>query len=462
MIITKRRPASRSQEVVEYDNGRIARLCYAPHNPHYFKNRKGKLKKIELYPDNIRTKFNMALWDKNVVSMGLKRTGDPSKYIGYRPDTMQEEGTEQLEFTLLSVKLDGENQEIELGEPSRIHTGIQSVGQQVYVTNTRQSSRQCWKVERPIKDFEIRYKLNVKGMIIKPHKGEFWFYSIKTGEFRFRIKKPSILDDRFKTIQTEGMTHTLVKESGELIYKKKNLQPIDIKKDIYYIDAETCYSSTEDGYIYCGGLASGNTWAEARDGTADNLESTSGGENFWVRGSYSLSTGFYWWWVYRAFLMFDTSSIYTEHISDASLFVETTSTSFSNPVVVSAQQGTQGGTLTTADFNAFSGNSFGTVNCQKESTWYEIVFNDDGKNAIEVDGITYICCREHTHDYVNSQPDDENVGFFYSTDATGVENDPYLSIQMGWSHKIFGTSMFRSIMGIPRENIQSVMGIPRS
>ena len=460
MIITKRRPASRSQEVVEYDNGRVARLCYAPHNPHYFRNSAGKYKKIELFPENVKSKMDISLWDKNIVSMGLKRNGDGEKYIGYRPDSDQS-GAEQLEFTLLSVKLDGEKQNIESGEPSRIDTGIQSLGRQIAVTNTRQGSKQCWRVERPIKDFEIRYRLNVKGMIIKPYQGEFWLHSIKTGEFRFRIKSPSILDVKFKNLNVGGLTHTLVKENNELIYKKKNLQPLDIKEDIYYIDAETCYSSTEDGHIQSAGyVQGGDTWEEVRNGEL-SLTTTANADVFYIGGSLHPFLSLTYWWIYRAFFMFDTSSVYTSSVSGASLFVRTTSAEISS-MTISAQQGTQGDTLTDADFDAFSGDFFGTVNCQDANAWNEIVFNDAGINAIEVDGITYICCREYAHDYVNSQPDDEYSGIFHATEATGVENDPYLSVEMGWSHKIFGTSMFRSIMGIPRENIQSVMGIPRS
>ena len=455
MIITKKRPASRSQEVVEYDNGRVSRLCYAPHNPHYFKNNVGRYKKIELFPENVKSKMDISLWDKNIVSMGLKRNGDGAKYIGYRPDSDQS-GAEQLEFTLLSVKLDNELQKIEEGEPSRIDTGIQSVGKQIAVTNNRQGSRQCWRVERPIKDFEIRYKLNVKGMIIKPFQGEFWFYSIKTGEFRFKIKSPSILDVNFKKIPVAGLTHTLVKEGNELIYKKKNLYPFAVRENIYYIDAETSYSSTEDGF--CWNYDAGESWATIRSAATSNYIDNSS-DTISFHGSSSVLLGYN---IARSFFMFDTTNITFDTIHEASLFIRSNAGS-GDTSKLSAQQGTQGSTLTAADYSAFSGVTYGhTTGWAADGEWNEIEFNAQGISDITIDGITYICCREYDHDYLNVIPVDENGGNGYSTDETGTDSDPYLSIDLGWSHKIFGTGLYRSIMGINRANIKSVLGVPRS
>ena len=467
MIIEKRIPVSRSQEIIEYDQGKLAALCYAPHNPHYFKTNSGKYKKIELFPENVKGKMDISLWDKNVTSMGLKRNGDGQKYIGYRPDVDQS-GAEQLEFTLVSVKLDREDQKIETGEPSRVDTCAQSVGSKIVVINNRQGSKQCWRVERPIRDFEIKYKLNLTGLTVKPIREEFWFYSIKTGEFRFRIKLPSVLDAKFNRIPVDGLAHTLVKESGDLIYKKKNLQPLDIKDDVYYLDAETCYSSTEDGYceLVMSEVAEPTyLWNAAQEYTTATSTNSTGELNTYSR--IFVNDG----WapvceatIRRSFLMFDTSSLSAAPDSGTSLFIKSDS-SGGDRDGMSAQKGTQGDTIEAGDYDAFSGSSYGSTDgWSTAGGWNEIAFNAQGMADIVLGGTTLVCCRGYENDYLDVMP---ALGTYhecsgYSTDASGTANDPYLLITLGWRQKIYGTSLYKKILNIDRENIQSVMGVESS
>ena len=460
-------PLGRSQELVEYSNREFAVLCYAPHNPHYYKNNKGEYRAIDLEPEEAKGKFDMLLSSKNIVSMGLKRNGDSKKYMGLRPDVDQS-GAEQLEFTLLSVNLDNEKQKIETGQPLYIDTCTQTVGDKIVIKNNRQRSRQCWLVDRPVKHFEIRYKLDVKGMIFKSHKDEFWFYSIKTGEFRFRITQPSILNVGFDKLPVPGLSHLLVRDGGDLIYIKKNLQPLDIKEEKYYIDAEVVYSDTDDGFCQFNFRVASNDpdayWTYARNhDQATEIDTTGDFQTMsYIHETTSGSTVYQTAIIRRNFTLFDTSSSIFGNVLAASLFIK--SNTGSHYVKMSAQEGTQGSTLDAYDYDNFTGTYYGYLTYWASTgSWNEIEFNDLGMSKIGegANGYTFICCREYNYDYKYVTPPDDTefdcIG--YSSNEYGTDDDPYLRISIDWSHKIFGTDDYKKILGIDRKDIISINGI---
>ena len=53
---------------------------------------------------------DISLMDKGVMSVGKRKGNNPHKVVGIRPDTNQHLGTQQLEFSLVNVELDGVSQ----------------------------------------------------------------------------------------------------------------------------------------------------------------------------------------------------------------------------------------------------------------------------------------------------------------------------------------------------------------
>jgi hypothetical protein len=107
--------------------------------------------------------------------------------------------------------------------------------------------------------------------------------------------------------------------------------------------------------------------------------------------------------VFRGFLSFDTSSIPSgATINSVSLTIYVANTGGGGQTLV-AQQGTQGSTLGTADFDNLTGSSYGTV--AANAVGYKTInFNATGRAGINKDGITKIVLREYGHDYGNISP----------------------------------------------------------
>ena len=61
-----------------------------------------------LMVDTTSTIGNISLMDKGVVSVGKRKGNNPHKVVGIRPDNNQHLGTQQLEFSLVNIELDGE------------------------------------------------------------------------------------------------------------------------------------------------------------------------------------------------------------------------------------------------------------------------------------------------------------------------------------------------------------------
>ncbi len=75
------------------------------------------------------------LRDKSIVSVGLKKSGDEEKFVGFRPDEVQD-GSEQFEMSLEKVEIDGNKKSIDLTDmSSEMISGSPSISSnKVYVT----------------------------------------------------------------------------------------------------------------------------------------------------------------------------------------------------------------------------------------------------------------------------------------------------------------------------------------
>ena len=112
--------------------------------------------------------------------------------------------------------------------------------------------------------------------------------------------------------------------------------------------------------------------------------------------------------IYRSFFYFDLSSI-PAGSSIQSATLDITSTSYS-PTNISLLEGTQADTLSTADYDQFTGDPFDTIQ------WIDTLpdpvnvntftFNDAGITYLEskIGDTTKLCLIEYTHDYLNDPP----------------------------------------------------------
>ena len=85
---------------------------YSKAGPLWYKKPDGTFDDINLtFRDTTSTIGDISLMDKGIVSVGKRKGNNPYKVVGIRPDKNQHLGTQQLEFSLINVELDGESQD---------------------------------------------------------------------------------------------------------------------------------------------------------------------------------------------------------------------------------------------------------------------------------------------------------------------------------------------------------------
>ena len=233
-------------------------VCRGPHNPVGFWT-PGGLDWINLADEKIKRSTSLQadckIKAKNVVSVGRRQDASPVKFLGLRPDTCQD-GSEQLEWTFEAAEFDGR---ITPYDPRNFH-----------VWNHRQRCRHLLVPPYGCKSFRIVYRLNLTGMRIEERYGEFWMYSISTGEFRFRIRKPAICDPvtQQPVLDADGeqldlVRHSLVRDGDSFLYVKTS-SPDFTKAKLdkgWLLDGDIYYGSTADGRVQ----SVAGSWASARD-----------------------------------------------------------------------------------------------------------------------------------------------------------------------------------------------------
>jgi len=422
-------PISRTQELVRInkDGSRVIR-AYSPANPHYFKDAQGVLRPIQVgdVSEAQSTIGDIQLRAKNIVSTGIRKDSNPEKYLGLRRDEDQA-GIEQLEFTIERVEFDGKEQKIDLSQNKIISPIAIDLGS-VIVTSTRQYTRQAVKVDRPIKSFRIKYKLHLKGLRIEHRKDldEFWVYSLK-GEFRYRIKKPKIIDlitlehltndlvnpfdgklIKHSLIENPDRTYTYVKEQG------KCFDPAILPKS-YGIDADTVYSHSDDGYI----KADYDTWNECLTATNGTLTRT------WCEIECQPSL------IDRSFCYYDVSGLIGTAASVKNgMYI----TVLDGSGDITIRQGTQSQPFAAnyADFDSFTGAYFAKGDPDTEDEFFILDFNSAGiayVNTLIGSGTVKLCYQEYTHDYLEAES-----GTWFQVNFRGgtgdPAEDPYLEIAM--------------------------------
>ena len=125
---------------------------YPKGGPLFYKKPDGTYDDIDhTFNDTTSSIGDISLMDKGVVSVGKRKGNNPHKVVGIRPDSNQHLGTQQLEFSLFNVELDGESQEFNVEDDLEIKLRASKVFQLV-------------KINKEFKDFKIEFDIHAKGL----------------------------------------------------------------------------------------------------------------------------------------------------------------------------------------------------------------------------------------------------------------------------------------------------------
>ena len=424
-------PISRTQQSLRFEDGRSGVRCFGPHNPQYYATPSGRLLHIDPASilDTASTIGQILKREKNVVSVGMRKADNAFKYLGLRPDFDQANGNQQLEFSLQSIELDGKSQSIRFDRQAAVDPVTMDRGSLI-IQSTRQRTRQMVRATNKISDFRITFELHLKGLNILeiPDLGEFWIFD-QNGNFRFRIVQPRIIDpvNLQPVTDQDGRPLNFVQHrleqapNGKVFYIKEpapGFNPAALPAD-FFIDADTYYSSTADGYIYNSHI----DWSAVRNAVAGSgISSTVSSISNGMWGWFKSATSEYW--VVRSFFYFNTTGIGSPASGTINIH------GYNNGVAgVTIQKGSQSDTLVTADYDAFSGSLWGSVDTWTTSAYNAITLNAAGLTEI-VNGITKVCARDKSYDYQDSPPGTAYGSGCYYSDNSGADKDPYLEIQI--------------------------------
>jgi hypothetical protein len=373
------------------------------------------------------------LRDKSIVSVGIKKADDAYKFLGLRPDEKQD-GSEQIEFSIEDIQVNGKAKVIDLSTKTVLSPYALDLGP-LSVRFRRQGTRICLPLTKANEGFKFALRLHLTGLNVqyRADLDEYWIYN-ERGQFRFRIRRPLLIDpvngEPLLYEGEPGQYDNLVQHSlkdlggGEYLYVKEPTEAYGKAKlpTSLLVDADTCYSGIADGYVRFAN-ANWDTTHNATDG--DTASSSLTNSQYAMASQYLTGTSLFY--IFRSFFYFDTSAI-TGTVTSCSEFLYGVTANNSD---VMAMKGTQAATLVTGDFDAFTGNSYGSKTPWSKTGYNEIAYNATGIADVVVGGTTKVCNREDSHDFDNSNPGTSiYLNGCYYADNTSTDKDPYLSIAM--------------------------------
>lgn len=393
--------------------------------------------------------------DKNRFSIGFRSDGNKEKYFGFRKDY-----DHQYEASVRKIVINGK--ELSFDSFSKIeklsdYELKHSIADGIWIYNR---IHECYVQEAVVidtgkihlEDVEVWYELHLKGFRAKGKKAEAFSFELDTKEKIF-VPGPRMWVENAEHAN-HPLCHRIVKKDGKIFYvkylddkaknwvgliQKHNLLLPDGKtlkgKKTIYIDSTTYYTSTADGQV--NGAYSG-TWSTAR-ATGNTVTDTATSVIISTTASFDKQLGGNGYSIRRGFFYFDTSGLpdnATVTSADFSLYKY----SASNSPTICAQKGTQGSSLSASDFTAYSGSSYGNVSTSS-SGYLTISLDSAGKSDISKTGITKICVREYTYDYLNTAPSMATAYSVtvYSAEQSGTSQDPKLVIDYTESQNLSDT-----------------------
>jgi hypothetical protein len=471
-------PINKYTEKIVQDDGTIKYKVYNKISPHYYMDKTGSLNPIDITNIQTITKDTVGvikLREKNIVSAGLRTDGNKTKYLGLRPDETQEDGTQQLEWTIEEAIINNTTQSISLNQTSSIDGITTNLGGQV-VQSTRFYTRQMVPVTGTISNFQIKYKLHLTGLQISnskytedtiirnnisgsgtitvgtnhyvPDTNGYFMIVDSSNNKQFQISLPVLLDlDLEEVLNENGLstTHTL-KDNGDgtyeyIKYPSDNSLINGISGSVRYIDATTIYgTAASDGY--CATLnfstINGNAtvWNAVHDATVGILHSgtlTTQAVAISIAGS---TTG--WSLMYRSFLSFDTSGV--SSASAGTLNVKGIHYHAANVIAIEGTQSPDSwaGSGTFNDFTGWESGWDGDAGDTEVVTYsddvdWALTYNEMTLTAAALSHIggeddTQIVLIEYDSDYKDVLPTSDVKSGMIFTEYGDTTSDPYLEV----------------------------------
>jgi len=396
---------------------------------HYLKNNEWQDIKTEF-----REEQDKFISDTNKVAIEFKKN-NLYKYL-----TLRYDNNIQLSYSIVSIKLSGKeglksNKFKDTIKPYHKEGSyhIKFNGDISINADITDNGIKTWfQIDQVEDNIEIRQELHLKGIKVLNERKNNQYIKDEYGRFNFGNDKPLFWINPPQGKDSEDQSiydirHLLIEEDNHLYYIKRCSSP-DLQLAYYpiFIDASTYYSGTNDGRVKRGS-GDGENWSTVRGATAGTeVFSTESYSNYavqtYVNTNYGGGTE-----IDRSFFYFNTSDLPDNAtIVTATLSLYGYSTAEST---VCVQEGTQSDTLTTEDYDAFTGNEFGHTTSWTTSGYNNISFNDTGKGKINKTGTTKLCVREYPHDYSNVDPGATNCrcGMYYADQANSAY-DPKLVI----------------------------------
>ena len=145
---------------------------YPVNSPMWYKKPDGTFDDIDLtFNDATSTIGNISLMDKGIASVGKRKGNNPNKIVGIRPDGTQHLGTQQLEFSLINVELDGESQDFNVETDLEIRLEHTKVNQLV-------------KLNKPFRNCKIEFDIYTKGIELQNNK---YTSNTKIADYGFKL-----------------------------------------------------------------------------------------------------------------------------------------------------------------------------------------------------------------------------------------------------------------------------------
>jgi len=356
--------------------------------------------------------------NKRLVSVGLDRSGNYDKFVGFRYDDKQD-GSEQLEFSLEGVVFNGVSVTLLKSDRQALSSLSDSIGL-MKIFNDPLRTRLAVPASSSVSSFRISFRIHTVGLTVTQEENQFIFRNAE-GKVRYTIGEPLILrsdgtrysfgrPDSRKSYWFEGtIAHHLEELSkGEYRYIKESTDLFKEMPASFMIDAETVYCGNDVSIEYNG--SKGEDWDDVHDATTG--EAVHNESSVWLDNDTND--------IERGFLSFDTSSL-VGTVTACSLWVRCTESG-----TFYVQKSDQSAVpAVKADYDAFSGSAYGSVS-MIDSYWYEIAFNSTGVSDVNIGGTTNICARQ-SYDYVDSAPSGlRHMGF----ESSSTLYKPYLSITL--------------------------------
>ena len=478
-------------------------------SPHYYVDATGSLNPIDITNIQTITKDSVGeikLREKNIASVGLRTDGNKTKYLGIRPDETQEDGTQQLEWTIEEAIINNSNQSITLNQTTSIDDVTTNLGGQV-VQSTRHFTRQMVPVTGNISNFQVKYKLHLTGLQISNNKytentivrndisssgaitvgtshyvpfSGYFKITDTDGNVKFLISLPVLLDSNFEQVLNyetiNDTTHTL-KDNDDGTYEYIKYPSDDslingISGSVKYIDATTIYSSTGDGCINLF-----NWGSQDFDADHDATGESGGGYGWFVRATHDSSTVavrarpslFFLNQTHlfgRSHYFFDTSGISDTPAAATFNITHITADPTQNIIAI---ESTATDPITSHSFSEFTGYEsgwdgdagdtelvpysamVGTASMGGVEEKTEIPLIAAGLAAIASNDTTKICLMEYDMDFKDVDPGNGNdisltMGVYYS-DNDGTDKDPYLEITAEAAEVVSHPQIFKILSG---------------